>query len=172
MQSKDILKNALLKYDGALIIVSHDRDFLQGLTSKVFEFKNHNIRQYIGDIYNFLDSRKLESLKELELFKKNKNLLRSGEESSDNKLNWERKKEREKEGRRLNSQISKAEEEIIVLEKEIVIIDEILANPEKHIEIDYNTVYGKYGVLKQKLSETVNKWEELNLKMEDYKSEN
>jgi ATP-binding cassette subfamily F protein 3 len=172
MQSKDILKNALLKYDGALIIVSHDRDFLQGLTSKVFEFKNHNIRQYIGDIYNFLDSRKLESLKELELFKKNKNLLKSGEESSDNKLNWERKKEREKEGRRLNSQITKAEEEIDVLEKEIVIIDEILANPEKHSEIDYNTVYGKYGVLKQKLSETVNKWEELNLKMEDYKSEN
>jgi ATP-binding cassette subfamily F protein 3 len=66
MVSKDILKNALLQFDGTLILVSHDRDFLQGLTNKVIEFRNHTIRQHLGDVYDFLESRKLESLKELE----------------------------------------------------------------------------------------------------------
>lgn len=172
MQSKDILKNALLKYDGALIIVSHDRDFLQGLTSKVFEFKNHNIKQYIGDIYDFLDSRKLESLKELELNKKNRISLKSGEEISGNKLSWERKKEIERECRKLNTQVAKAEEEISKLEKEINEIDEILANPEKHPELEYDKIYTKYGILKQKLNEVMCKWEEFNLKLDEYKDQN
>jgi ATP-binding cassette subfamily F protein 3 len=172
MQSKDILKNALLKYDGALIIVSHDRDFLQGLTSKVFEFKNHNIKQYIGDIYDFLDSRKLESLKELELNRRNKNMGRSSEDISENKVNWERKKEIDRECRKLNTQISKTEIEISDLEKEISSIDAILAEPEKHTEIDYNEVYTKYGQLKQKHSEVMSKWEDYNIKLEEYKTQN
>ncbi|HRS54460.1 MAG TPA: ABC-F family ATP-binding cassette domain-containing protein [Bacteroidales bacterium] len=64
--SKEVLKNALLKYDGTLIIVSHDRDFLHGLTNKVFEFKNNTIKQHFGDIYDFLDTQKLVSLSKLE----------------------------------------------------------------------------------------------------------
>ncbi len=67
MQSKDILKSALLQYKGTLLIVSHDRDFLQGLTNKVFEFRNRQVKEYIGDIYDFLEARKIASLKELEL---------------------------------------------------------------------------------------------------------
>ena len=67
MRSKDVLKNALMGYDGTLIIVSHDRDFLQGLTNKVFEFKNKSIKQHIGDVYAFLASKKMGSLGELEV---------------------------------------------------------------------------------------------------------
>ncbi len=172
MQSKDILKNALLKYDGALIIVSHDRDFLQGLTTKVFEFKNHGIKQYIGDIYDFLDNRKLESLKQLEFNKRNRSINGSFADISENKINWERKKEIERECRKLNSQITKAEEEINILETEISSIDAVLSDPDKNSEIDYNEVYTRYGQLKQKLMEVMNKWEEYCIKLEENKSQN
>jgi ATP-binding cassette subfamily F protein 3 len=66
MRSKDILKNALLAFDGTLIVVSHDRDFLDGLVDKVFEFRNHKVREHLGGIYDFLQRRKLASLQEVE----------------------------------------------------------------------------------------------------------
>src|ERR1035441_6068095 len=65
MRSKDLLKEALMNYKGALIIVSHDRDFLQGLTSKVFEFTNQSIKPYIGDVYDYISARKIETLDDL-----------------------------------------------------------------------------------------------------------
>jgi len=66
MRSKDILKSALLQYNGTLIIVSHDRDFLQGLTNRVFEFRDGKIKEYLGDIYDYLEQRKMRELSELE----------------------------------------------------------------------------------------------------------
>jgi ATP-binding cassette subfamily F protein 3 len=65
MQSKDVLKNALLQYDGTLVIVSHDRDFLQGLTNKVYEFRNKKIREHLGDIYDYLEYRRMKNLNPL-----------------------------------------------------------------------------------------------------------
>ena len=95
MRSKDILKMALLQYNGTLIVVSHDRDFLQGLTTRVFEFKNKGIRQHIGDIYDFLESRKMQSLKQLELNAKKKD-TKAGEAKSSGKESWEKKKAKRK----------------------------------------------------------------------------
>lgn len=98
MQSKDILKNALIQYDGTLIIISHDRDFLQGLTNKVFEFRDQNIKEHLGDIYDFLEYRKLKSLQQLEFKNKDKNTDNSAVSKS--KLNYERKKQLERDIRK------------------------------------------------------------------------
>ena len=111
MRSKDILKHALLSFDGTLIIVSHDRDFLQGLTTKVFEFRNKKVHQYHGDIYDFLSSRKLKSLDELESDKKKKNSY-SEEQVSSQKIEYEKRKQTEKEIRKIKTRIEKKEKEI------------------------------------------------------------
>ena len=66
IKSKELLKQVLVEYDGSLIIVSHDREFLQGLTKKVYEFKDRNIKEYLGDINHFLKEKKIENFKELE----------------------------------------------------------------------------------------------------------
>jgi len=166
MQSKDILKKALLKYDGTLVIVSHDRDFLHGLTNRVYEFKNHIIREYIGDIYDFLKSRKIESLRELELAKKT-TLQKGGKtETSTNQLSREKKKLLDKELRKIKTQIEKSEETISKLEKEIGAIDEMLINPEtyKTVLADKD-LYANYEKLKQQVESEMMLWEKLQ---EDY----
>ncbi|MGC9342135.1 MAG: ABC-F family ATP-binding cassette domain-containing protein, partial [Bacteroidales bacterium] len=112
MYSKDILKIALANYDGTLIVVSHDRDFLDGLIEKVYEFRHHKLKEHIGGIYEFLEKRKLESLKELE--KKNKS---DDEKSfpgiSDNKQRYEEKKEYEKRLRKSENNLGNIEFSIV-----------------------------------------------------------
>ncbi len=168
MVSKDILKNALLQFDGTLIVVSHDRDFLQGLTNKVFEFRNHSIREYLGDVYDFLESRKIESLKELE---KNKALAAKNpkdDQGSANKQNYERKKLYDKELRKIINLIKENEEQIGTLEKEISRIDNILTNPHDHKDkISTQDIYDQYGKLKNKLDEEMNRWESLHIDYEE-----
>lgn len=173
MQSKDILKNALIKYNGAMIIVSHDRDFLQGLTTKVFEFKEHNIRQYIGDIYDFLESRKIRSLRELEEKNnagKQKSLTKP---ISDSKRQFERKKQYEKDRRRLVNKIKASEEEINRLEREKDKIDTLLSNPEKFKgDLASDEIYHNYEDLKNKIEVEMNKWENLNVELEEMDKKN
>ncbi|NVO01383.1 MAG: ABC-F family ATP-binding cassette domain-containing protein [Bacteroidetes bacterium] len=170
MQSKDILKNALNKYDGTLIIVSHDRDFLQGLTNKVYEFKNQKIKEYIGDIYNFLQSRKMESLKQLEK-KTNDNLKVAVSGESQNKVNREKRKLFEKELRKIETQIERSEKEIDRLEKEIKAIDDILLNPETYKEaLKSKDFYSNYEELKGQLEKEMQIWEELNSKADELKN--
>ncbi len=172
MQSKDILKNALLQFDGTLIIVSHDRDFLQGLTNKVFEFKNKNIKEYSGDIYDYLNSRNLESLKELEVFAKEKRLSGKKENKTDNKIKWEQSKELDKKIRKVTKQINNSESKIEKLENEIAEIDSILSNPEKNNElISSGEIYKNYDELKTHLSSEMNKWEDLQVELEGLEME-
>ena len=166
MKSKDILKNALLRYDGTLIIVSHDRDFLQGLTNKVFEFKNQKIKEYIGDIYDFLESRKIESLKELEENNK-KTGNKKGLSASTNKIKWEKKKEIEKENRKISNKINKSEQLIDELESKIKSIDKLLAEPQNIFkETEFSEIFQTYKDLKNSLEKEMKNWEELSLKLE------
>ena len=119
MRSKDILKKALLKYDGTLIAVSHDREFLDGLVTKVYEFANGKIREHLGGIYEFLSRKKIASLAELE---RKASLQTAGfmkEEASSNKQAFLEKKEFEREVRKLENRIEKAEFRITEIEKEI-----------------------------------------------------
>ena len=165
MQSKDILKNALLQFKGTLIIVSHDRDFLQGLTEKVFEFKNKTIKTYIGDIYDFLEYKNLENLKQLETTEK-LNYEDKSEKISENKINWEKRKINEKEIRKIKNKIQKCEDEISRLENEISMMDSIMANPEEFQKnIENNSFFSKYEILKQNLNQQIQLWEELHYEL-------
>jgi ATP-binding cassette, subfamily F, member 3 len=159
MQSKDILKNALLQYDGTLVIVSHDRDFLQGLTNKVYEFRKPRIREYIGDIYDFLDARKIEQLKELEI-KNNAAVKDVVDVVSQNKHNYEQRKQIEKEIRKMEKEIATLESEISQIEKEIQNADAVLANPSKHSVAGDAKWYKTYNDLKGRLADRMEKWEQ------------
>jgi ATP-binding cassette subfamily F protein 3 len=129
MQSKDILKSALIQFKGTLVVVSHDRDFLQGLTNKVFEFRNRAIREYLGDIYDFLETRKVNSLMELEQKGPSSGNDKAEGETSGSKAYYEARKQAEKELRRLSGRIGKCEEEIAELETRLEKINGILADP-------------------------------------------
>ena len=168
MRSKDVLKNALLQYNGTLIVVSHDRDFLQGLTNRVFEFRNGAIREYIGDIYDFLEQRRLQSLAELERGRG----IATGEAISDqasvNKQNWERRKENEKELRRIRNQVMKCETEIERIEGAIKIKEGMLAIPEKYQDqIRDGSLYREYEELKRALENEMKRWEELSFDLDN-----
>ncbi|MEI6764783.1 MAG: ABC-F family ATP-binding cassette domain-containing protein [Bacteroidota bacterium] len=171
MQSKDILKSALLKFDGTLLIVSHDRDFLQGLTNKVFEFRNQTIRQFPGDIYDFLDARRIDSLKQLEQVAKAQKLANSEARPSDSRNQYEKKRESDKELRKIKNRISKIEETVEKLEQQVKSIDEALVDPAKYKEIINDPeFYGNYQKLKKQLEEELRDWENLNLELERFQS--
>ncbi len=172
MYSKDILKNALIHYDGTLIIVSHDRDFLQGLTNKVFEFSNKGIRQYIGDIYNYLDTRKLSSLKDLEMLPDGTD-QRTLKSASDQKLKYEQKKKSDRELRRLTTRIHQTEAAINQLELEINQIDRYLSDPVTYQqELTAHGIYERYASLKEQLDTEVTRWDEFHRELEQWKALN
>ena len=167
MRSKDILKSALLQFEGTIILVSHDRDFLQGLSTKVFEFKNRKIKEFLGDIYDFIESRNIQALSDLEQAKR---VAGSGQDqtASNNKLQWERKKENEREMRKLQNQIAKCEEQITRLEHEIRKAEEVIANPADHPS-DFNSddFYKNYSARKEELRQREQEWEALQMKLEE-----
>ncbi len=165
MQSKDILKNALIHYDGALIIVSHDRDFLQGLTNRVFEFRKAGIRETIGDIFDFLESKKMESLAYGE------QPANQGpgkiETASENKLAWEKRKNQEREIRRIRSKVKKTEESIGRLEEEIRKKELLLSDPAGSSGLlGDKKFYQEYEELKVALTSEMKIWDELHLQLE------
>ncbi|NQV03258.1 MAG: ATP-binding cassette domain-containing protein [Bacteroidia bacterium] len=167
MKSKDILKNALLQFRGTLIIVSHDRDFLQGLTNRVFEFRDRTIKEYIGDIYDFLEQRKLRNLKQLERKERSVSHEKQHELVSGNKLNWEKRKLLEKEERKLKTQITRCEIEIERLEEEVMKKEEILGNPDKFADqVENKEMYKEYETLKTKLQQEMDRWTFLHGKLE------
>ncbi|HOV10307.1 MAG TPA: ATP-binding cassette domain-containing protein [Bacteroidales bacterium] len=173
MVSKDILKNALIRFDGTLIIVSHDRDFLQGLTNKVYEFKNKSIKEYLGDIYYFLDAKKITSLKELERNVQTKLSAAKTVAVSDNKLNREKKKDFEREQRKLVNKISLAEQHIEKLEAEIAGLDKVLTDPEKYKEaLNNKEIFDNYQRFKSQLKDEIDKWEDLNRELDELNAKN
>lgn len=172
MTSKDILKNALLMFDGTLVVVSHDRDFLQGLTNKVFEFRDGKVKQHIGDIYEFLEKRRISHLDDLSLRRAESAMADNSGAVSQNKLNYEKRKLVEKEIRRVASKIEKSEDEINRIESEIAGIDAMLANPEAHAtRIADGSIYNLYEQLKQQLQQEMDAWELLHLEMEEIKEQ-
>jgi ATP-binding cassette subfamily F protein 3 len=173
MMSKDILKNALLMFDGTLIVVSHDRDFLQGLTRKVFEFKDGNVKQHIGDIYDFLEKNKISHLDQLTINSPKSQAKQSADEPSNNKQQYEKRKLFEKEIRKVTNKIDKAEEEIKQLENEISSIDKILGDPLKYKDVLNDTeLYNKYNKLKQQLDQLMITWGELNEEADEMRKSN
>jgi len=168
MRSKDILKDALLRFDGTLIIVSHDRDFLAGLTQKVIEFRNKAVKEYIGDISEFLEARKIEHLNELEKKKASTCGANNSEIPSQNKMDYARRKQAEREQRKVKSRIEKSEATISEIEKMIATIDRILANPNPGDKrILSGEIYKEYESIKQKLAGEMEHWEQLHTELEE-----
>jgi ATP-binding cassette subfamily F protein 3 len=162
MRSKDILKHALLQYDGTLIVVSHDREFLDGLVNKVYEFGGRKVREHLGGIYEFLRRKRMSSLREIE---KKQDLKEPAAERkpAGNKKEYERRKAFERKKRALEKKIYLSEESISRLEGEIERIDGIMAEPEKIGDL---SVYSEYEKLKSELFQEMTRWEQVHLELE------
>ncbi|WP_418602801.1 ATP-binding cassette domain-containing protein [Hwangdonia sp.] len=158
IKSKNVLKEALKRFEGTLILVSHDRDFLQGLTNKVYEFKDHKIREYLGDIDYYLDQRKVESLREVE----KRTVVKETP-----KVKKQQSYEDQKKLKSLNNKLSNVESKINQLEREIKAIDQSL-------EINYEEVtsqpnfFDNYQKKKSDLEGFMQKWENIQLEIEQF----
>lgn len=155
--SKNVLKQALQLFEGTLIIVSHDRDFLQGLTEKVYEFKDQNIREYLGDIDFYLQQREVSNFREIE--KNTQNTKTPSENNTEKIISYEAQKERKK----INNQINKIETKITDLEKEIANMDLQIS---ENISIS-NDFLKNYELKKQELDSLMEEWEKLSLKLSE-----
>ena len=165
MRSKEMLKNALVAYDGTVLVVSHDREFLDGLVNCVYEFKNKKIKQHLGGIYDFLQRKKIESMKELERRNKPLEVKQKEEKRVENTtLNFEERKEINRNITRCEREIEKNESEIEELEKTIGELDRLLSSPEA---IPDDSVYGKYEKLKAGLEKKMEEWESLHAEYEE-----
>jgi ATP-binding cassette subfamily F protein 3 len=159
MKSKQILKEALQQFEGTLILVSHDRDFLQGLTNKVYEFRGGGIKEYLGDIQFYLDQRQLENFRELE--KKDPDTV-SREKSKGKSGSYEDQKKIKS----LKNRLSSVEKKIAALEKELAEIDHQLV-------MDYDATIAKTGFFdryqerKKSLEVLMEQWEELTINIEN-----
>lgn len=167
MRSKDILKDALKKFDGTLILVSHDRYFLDGLVEKIYEFKNHKIYQHIGGIYDFIKKRKIEDLKDLEYKEKTKSLPKT-ETFSENKKNYLEKKEFDRRKRQLKSKIEKSEDTIHQLEKELENLNALLNTTVDSKKIE--ELYKQFSELEKQLEKEMTNWENLTIELEDFEN--
>jgi len=151
--SKELLKKALNNYDGSLIIVSHDREFLQGLTKKVYEFKNQNIKEYMGDIDTFLSEKDLENFKQLESSQKDQKNTK--QDKSDERSTFKENKNQKKQVKQLQNKISKLEKKIEELDKAQKEVDMQLSDPKKFKQLssnkDFFDQYDKNLKEKQKL---------------------
>lgn len=166
MRSKDILKSALLNFDGTVVVVSHDRDFLHGLTDRILEFRDKKIKEHLGDVYDFLAARKMERLSELEMGDRQHD-QKEGKQPSANKLNYEMRKQLDKEKRKMINQLAQCEADIEVHEQEQARLDAMLASPEAYQErIASGELYKTYDEVKKQLEEKMNLWEDLQLKIE------
>jgi ATP-binding cassette subfamily F protein 3 len=170
MRSKEVLKNALLKYDGTLIVVSHDRDFLEGLTEKMYYFGKQSVKPFIGTIYEFLKYNKLNSLADLERKKVEAKAVVSKNielNKEDKQKNVELKKELDKDIKKLSKQISLAEQSIEEFEKRVntisheLTLPEILADNEK-----VKLLYQQHSKVQHELDLIVSNWENMNLELE------
>lgn len=174
MRSKDILKMALLQYDGSLIVVSHDRDFLEGLTTKTYEFRDGRVRPHIGDVSSFLADRKMERLQELERAGKqvsdkpaSKATPASVEPKLDAAAERERKKQRERESRKIKSAIEKVEAEITALEAELAEMDRIFIADAAQCTVEN---CNKYEEKKRLAAAKTDEWAALQEKLEEQES--
>ena len=174
MRSKDVLKDAIRDFEGTVIVVSHDRDFLDGLVTKVYEFGGGRVKEHLGGIYDFLQSKKAESadverLDSLFTSHQPNSMGAQPKETSEGKKSYLEQKEYNKRLKKLERQVADCEQAITELESAIAILEARLATPEGASDV---SLYEKHGKLKQKLDETVEEWERFSDDLEKLKMEN
>ena len=160
IKSKNVLKAALQKYEGTLLLVSHDRDFLQGMANVVYEFKDKKIKEYLGDINFFLEQRNAQNMREFEQ-KVDKNVVVAQEKKPLKNLSFEEQKAQ----KALQNKLSKIESQIQQLEKDIQNDDkELASNYDKHIE--NASFFSAYEKKKKDLDNLLEEWEQIQLELE------
>ena len=175
MRSKDVLKDAIREFDGTVIIVSHDRDFLDGLATKVYEFGGGLVKEHLGGIYDFLQKKQIESLNELQ---KSPTLSASpitaktaeaeNVAPSDNKLSYEAQKELNKKLKKLERRVADCEAEIEQTESAIAILEAKMATPEGASDM---ALYEQHQKLKKQLDCVMEEWDEASSELEEAKKQ-
>lgn len=159
MRSKDVLKEALINFTGTLILVSHDRDFLDGLADKVYEFRKGEVKEHLGGIKDFLHKRKISNLTELNTSAKETSKVEN-DKPSENKQLFQKRKEVEKEYRNAKNEVDKTEKKIEKLESQLAEYDEKLQDPEQYkVIFNDKELFEKYNTLKKDLEKEMAKWE-------------
>lgn len=169
MRSKDILKNAVKKYDGTVIVVSHDREFLDGLVEKVYEFRDGKVKEHLGGIYDFLEKKRLDSLQELERRREVEKPVEAAkpENTLSAKEQYQEKQKRDRLLKSTRGEIKKIEEEIGQLEAGIAEWDVKMADATAHgIDLADPKVFESYNDLKARLARAMKRWEELHFELE------
>ncbi len=163
MRSKDILKEAIRNYDGTLVVVSHDREFLDGVVDKIYEFRDGGVKEYLGGIRYFLEKRRLEDMRQIEV----RDSVAKEQRSSAGKEDYLAKKENEKLIRKTQKAIEEKENRVAELESQVAEWDKRLANPEAHgIDLSDSKVFEQYNALKQALAFEEHEWEKLCYELE------
>ena len=168
MRSKDVLKDAIKAFNGTVVVVSHDREFLDGLVDKVYEFGNHKIKEHLGGIYDFLQSKKMTSLQELERKAQPQVTEAKEVKPSDNKLSYEAKKELTKKIRKAEKAVADSEAEINAIEQRIAEIETELQNPENATN---TALFDEYKKKKHELEQKMYEWELLSEELETVKAQ-
>ena len=172
MRSKDVLKEAIREFEGTVILVSHDRDFLDGLATKVYEFGSGLVKEHLGGIYEFLQRKKLEDLNELQ-----KSIPSGGSATStiadsqgvvsDNKLSYEAQKELNKKIKKMEKQVADCEKAIEELESAIAIVETKMGTVEGAADM---SLYEQHQKLKMQLDRTVEEWEQSSIELDEMKT--
>jgi len=165
MRSKDVLKEAIRDFDGTVIVVSHDREFLDGLVTKVYEFGGGVVKEHIGGIYDFLQKKKMESLQELQLTQSSAPVAKEEPVPvSENKLSYEAQKELNRKARKLEKQVAACETHIGELEAQVTEIENRMATPEGAAD---RSLYEQYQALKKEIAAAEEEWESMLMELEE-----
>lgn len=167
MKTKDVLKQAIADFDGTVIVVSHDRDFLDGLVEKVYEFGGGNVREHLGGIYDFLQHKQMESLRELEKSVPSKTDNDQIQEPavSSGKQSYAEKKEFEKQIRKAERLVKDAEAKVSQLEAELKVVEDKLAAGATD-----NDLFERHGEVSKSLDAAMSEWEDATMELENLKN--
>lgn len=177
MRSKDVLKDAIKEFDGTVIVVSHDREFLDGLVDKVYEFGNQQVKEHLYGIYEFLQKKKMDTLQELEAVSAAKMDVAAANKAaeattsaptlSDNKLSYEERKELNRLIKRLEKQIADIERKIEQMEQEKASLEETLATPEGASD---PALFEKHGKMSKDIENEMSTWELVTMELEEMRT--
>ncbi len=169
MRSKDVLKEAIKAFDGTVIVVSHDREFLDGLVTKVYEFGNKKVREHLGGIYEFLQYKRMDTLRDLEVSASLKAASEAVEKPvSENKMSYEARKEHNRKIRKAEKAVEEIEKEVSSFEAEIAAMDKLLELPENASDNDFIQRYQKK---QREMEQKIYEWEILSEEVETLKAE-
>ena len=155
MRTKDILKDALRQFEGTVIVVSHDRDFLSGLADKVFEFANRNMKEYLGGVADFLAAKKIACFREYELLHKPAAVAEPAAQPKDSKAAFAERKQFNKEVKKAEQQVEKAEREVSELEAQLAEMEQQMASG-----VVNDDLLKRYSDTQQRLQQAMDAWEQ------------